>query len=185
MNKGVRAPEGTYTPFSDDFKRPQALSGVDLRGKAFECDVDLHDLKLWQIDAEFFQIGSGRQADWQDTGTEELFVFIYRFGPGFAVYMETDWALYRPPTTYYSAADETKFRVRVNINAAGTETLLTVTPLDGARGGTTHTVNPLSLDVKNDNVTSTSFLAGFTQNYGNVNSAAKASISNFVTDAVQ
>jgi len=96
VNRGVPAPEGTYTPFSDDVNRSHALSGVDLRGESFQCDVDLHDLNLWNDaggeGAEFFQIGVGRQADWRDTGTEEFFVFIYRYGAGFALYMETDWA---------------------------------------------------------------------------------------------
>jgi len=188
VNKGVPASEGTYTPFSDGGRRPHWLSGADLRGKSLQCDVDLHGLNLWNDKggegAEFFQIGAGRQADWQDTFTEEFFVFIYAYGPGFALYMETDWALYRPETTYYSAADETKFRVRVDVNAAGTEALLTVIPLNGVGAGTVHTVNPLPLDATNDNATSASFFAGFTQNGSNINSNAKATISNFVTDAV-
>ena len=188
LNKGLPALEGTYTPFSDDGRKPHALSGVDLRGKSFQCDVDLHDLNLWNAaggaGAEFFQIGAGRQADPSDTGTEEAFVFIYRYWSGFALYMETDWFLYRPATTYYAAADETKFRVRVDVNVAGTEALLTVIPLNGVAAGTVHTVSPLPLDATNDNVTSTSFFAGFTQNFDNINSTAKATISSFVTDAV-
>jgi hypothetical protein len=185
VNQGIRPPEGTYTPFSDDFKRPQALSGVDLRGKSFQCDVDLHDSRLWQYDAEFFQIGAGRQADPGDNGSEEFFVFIYQTGKQFALYMETEWTLYRSPTTYLSAVDETKFRVRVDVDAAGTEALLTVIPLNGAGAGIAHTVNPLPLDVRTDNVTSVSFFAGFTQNRDNTTSTAKATISNFVTDAVR
>jgi hypothetical protein len=180
LNRGVRVPEGTYTPFSDDLKRPRALSGVDLRGKTFQCDVDLYDPKAWIFDAEFFQIGAGREADPADTNTEEFFVFIYQSGAGFALYMETDWALYREATTYYSAADETRFHVRVDVNTAGTEALLTVIPLNGSKAGTAHTVKPLPLDVRIDNVTSASFFAGFTQNRSNVTSRAKASISNFV-----
>jgi hypothetical protein len=187
LNKGLPAFEGTYTPFSDDGRKPQALTGVDLRGKSFQCDVDLHDLNLWNAaggaGAEFFQIGAGRQADPSDTGTEEAFVFIYRYWSGFALYMETDWFLYRPTTTYYAAADETKFRVRVDVNRAGTEALLTVIPLNGVAAGTVHTVSPLPLAAI-DNVTSTSFFAGFTQNFDNINSTAKATISSFMTDAV-
>jgi hypothetical protein len=117
-------------------------------------------------------------------GLEEVFVFIYRYGVGFALYMETDWFLYRPATTYYAAGDESKFRVRVDVNLAGTEALLTVIPLNGVAAGTVHTVSPLPLDAINDNVTSTSFFAGFTQNFDNINSAAKATISSFVTHAV-
>jgi len=189
VNKGIPATEGTFTPFADDAKKPDPLSGINLLGKSFQCDVDLHDHNLWNAaggeGAEFLQIGAGRQADWRDTGTEEVFVFIYRYGAGFAVYMETDWYLYRPATTYYAAADETKFRVRVDINAVGTEALLTVIPLDGVNAGTVHVVNPLHLDATNDNVTSTSFFAGFTQNYDNINSTAKATISSFVTGTVE
>ena len=188
LNKGLPAVEGTYTPFSDDGRKPQALNGVDLRGKSFQCEVDLHDLNLWNAaggaGAEFFQIGAGRQADSSDTGTEEVFVFIYRSWSGFALYMETDWFLYRPATTYYAAADETKFRLRVDVNAAGTEALLTIIPLNGMAAGTVHTVSPLPLDATNDNVTSTSFFAGFTQNFDNIKSTAKATISSFVTNAV-
>ena len=47
-----------------------------------------------------------------------------------------------------------------------------------------HTVNPLPLDATNDNATSASFFAGFTRYRSNINSNAKATISNFVTDAV-
>jgi len=188
LNKGLPALDGTYTPFSDDSRKPHALGGVDLRGKSFQCDVDLHDLNLWNAaggaGAEFFQIGAGRQADPSDTGTEEAFVFIYRYWSGFALYMETDWFLYRAATTYYAAPDETKFRVRVDVNAAGTEALLTVIPLNGVAAGTVHTVSPLPLDATNDNVTSTSFFAGFTQNFDNINSTAKATISSFMTDAM-
>jgi hypothetical protein len=180
VNKGVAAPEGTYTPFSDAFRKPRALGGLDLRGNGFQCDLDLHDTNVWQIDAEFFQIGAGRQADPDDTETEEFFVFIYRSGRQFALYMETDWDLYRDPTTYYAATDETKFRVRVDINAAGTEALLTVTPLDGRGSGTVHTVNPLPLDLRSDNVRSASFFAGFTQNRAGVNSNARATLDNCV-----
>ena len=184
VNLGFPAVEGTYTPFSDDSKKPHALSGIDLRGKTFQCDVDLHHLDLWQVDAEFFQIGAGRQADPTDTDTEEFFVFIYRSGREFALYMETDWALYRPETTYYSAADETRFRVRVEVNAAASEALLTVIPLDGLGAGVEHTVKPLPLDVRSDKVTSVSFFAGFTQNYGNVNSKAKATLDQCAINAV-
>ena len=48
-----------------------------------------------------------------------------------------------------------------------------------------HIVNPLHLDATNDNVTSTSFFAGFTQNYADINSTAKATISSFVTGTVE
>jgi hypothetical protein len=98
--------------------------------------------------------------------------------------METDWFLYRPATTSYAAADETKFRVRVDVNAAGAEALLIVIPLNGLAAGTVHTVGPLPLDATNDNVTSTSFFAGFAQNFDNINSTAKATISSFVIEAV-
>jgi len=60
-----------------------------------------------------------------------------------------------------------------------------VIPLNGVGAGTVHTVNPLPLDATNDNVTSTSFFAGFTQNYDNINSTAKATISSFVTGTVE
>ena len=184
-NLGLPAPEGTYTPFSDAFKRPQALARVDLRGLHFRCDIDLHNRDLWIDDAEFFQLGAGRQADPEDTDTEEVFVFIYRSGSGFALYMETDWALYRPVTTYYSAADETKFRVRVAVNTMGTEALLTVIPLNGVRAGTVHTVNPLPLDLRNDNVRNASFFAGFTQNSSSAKSNAKASVSACAIEEMQ
>jgi len=46
-----------------------------------------------------------------------------------------------------------------------------------------HTVSPLPLGAI-DNVTSASFFAGFTQNFDNIDSTAKATISSFVTDAV-
>jgi len=180
VNKGYRVPEGTYTPFSDDFKKPRALGGLDLRGKSFQCDVDLHDTKLWQPDTEFFQIGAGRQADPEGTGTEEFFVFIYRYGREFALYMETDWALYRDATTYYAAVDETRFRVRVEVDARGTEALLTVRPLNGVGADAVHTVSPLPLDLRNDDARSTSFFAGFTQNQNGVNSNARATLDNCV-----
>ena len=148
VKKGIRANEGTFTPFAGDAKRPDLLSGINLLAKSFQCDVHLHD--VWNAaggdGAEFFQIGVGRQADWRDTGTEEVFVLIYRYGAGFALYMETDWYLYRPAMTYYAAADETKFRVRVDINAAGIDALLTQIPLNGVAAGTVHTVSPLPLD---------------------------------------
>ena len=57
-------------------------------------------------------------------------------------------------------------------------------PLNGVAAGTVHTVSPLPLDATNDNVTSTSFFAGFTQNFDNINSTAKATISSFVTGTV-
>jgi len=69
------------------------------------------------------------------------------------------------------------------VKAAGTEARLTVIPLNGVGAGTVHTVSPLPLDAI-DNVTSTSFFAGFTQNFDNINSTAKATISSFMTDAV-
>jgi hypothetical protein len=178
VSKGVRVAEATYTPFSDDFRKPLALGNVDLRGKTFQCDVDLHDPRLWQEDAEFFQMGAGRQADPADTDTEELFVFIYRSGQRFALYMETDWDLYRPPTTYYAAADETKFRVKVDIDSRGTEALLTVRPLNGAGAGADHTVSPLPLDLRSDDVRNASFFAGFTQNQWGVNSKARVTLAN-------
>ncbi len=184
-NLGLPAPEGTYTPFSDEFKRPQALDRVDLRGLYFRCDIDLHNRDLWLDDAEFFQLGAGRQADPEDTDTEEVFVFIYRAGSAFALYMETDWALYRPETTYYSAADETKFHVRVAVNTTGTEALLTVIPLNGYRAGAVHTVNPLPLDLRNDNVRNASFFAGFTQNSSSAKSNAKASVSACAIEEMQ
>jgi hypothetical protein len=177
MNLDVRVSEGTYTPFSDDFKQPLAV-GLDLRGKSFHCDVELHDTKLWQDDAEFFQIGAGRQADPADTNTEEFFVFIYRYGRQFALYMETDWALYRPETTYYAAVDETRFRVRVDVDARGTEAQLTVWPLNGIGAGAEHKVNPLPLDLRNDDVRNASFFAGFTQNQSRINSKAQVTLSN-------
>ena len=184
-NQGVAVPEGTYTPFSDDLNRPRALDGLDLRGTQFRCDVDLHDVKAWKFDAEFFQIGAGRQADPTDSGTEEFFVFIYRWGINqFALYMETDWTEYRPATTYYSAADETRFRIQVNVDTAGTEALLTVVPLNGAAAGREHAVEPLPLDLRHDNFTSASFFAGFTQNYARVNSTARATLSDCVIDGV-
>ena len=184
INKGHWVPEGTYTPFADDSKRPEALGGIDLRGRSFQCDVDFGALEWWRFDAEFFQIGAGRQADSLDPRGEEFFVFIYRAATGFALYMETDWRLYRPETTYYAALDKTRFRVRVDVNAGGTEAVLSVIPLNGLRAGSVHTVGPLLLDSRNDNVTSTSFFAGFTENYSEVDSVARATISNFIIKGV-
>jgi hypothetical protein len=175
---GMPAREGTFTPFSDELTRPNLLDGVDLRGQRFQCDVDLDNRDLWQVDAEFFQIGLGRQADPGDSRTEEVFVFIYRLDRAFALYMETDWSEYRAPTTYYAAPDETTFRIRVEVNTAGTEALLTVVPLNGSRAHTPHTVKPLSLDLLNDNVRNASFFAGFTHNYSDVKSNARVRLSN-------
>jgi hypothetical protein len=185
INRGLVVAEGTFTPFSDDAKRPRPLANLDLRGTRFRCDVDLHDVNLWVYDAEFFQVGAGRQADPDDTSTEEFFVFIYKSGRNqFALYMETDWAEYREPTTYYSAPDETRFRIHVDIDRAGTEALLTVVPLDGARAGTEHVVSPLLLDLRHDNFTSASFFAGFTQNHTHISSQAKASLDQCVVEAL-
>jgi hypothetical protein len=186
VHRGLPVVEGTFTPFSDDAKKPRALDNLDLRGTRFRCDVDLHNVNLWIYDAEFFQIGAGRQADPDDTRTEEFFVFIYRSGPNqFALYMETDWAEYRDATTYYSAPDETRFRIHVDIDAAGTEALLTVVPLNGLKTGTEHAVNRLLLDLRHDNFTSASFFAGFTQNYLHTSSQAKASLDQCIVEGHQ
>jgi hypothetical protein len=185
VDRGLPVAEGMLTPFSDDAKRPRALDNLDLRGTRFRCDVDLHDVNLWVYDAEFFQVGAGRQADPDDTRTEEFFVFIYRSGRDqFALYMETDWAEYREATTYYSAPGETRFRIHVDIDPAGTEALLTVVPLNGATAGTEHAVNPLLLDLRHDNFTSASFFAGFTQNRSHISSQARASLDDCVVEGV-
>lgn len=176
VERGMRVPEGTYTPFSDDSRRPTAISAFDLRGKSFVCNVDLHARALWQHHAEFFQLGVGRQADPGDTGTEEVFVFMYRDGERFALYMETDWDLYRPDTTYYAASDETRFRIRVAVDPSGTEAQLAVTPLNGTGAGTEHIVAPLLLDLRNDEVRRASFFAGFTQNLPDVISKAAVTL---------
>ena len=183
INQGRRVPEFTHTPFADDVKRPRALDGLDLRGTRVRCDVDLHDVTTWIVDSEFFQIGAGRQADPDDTGTEEFFVFIYRSGlDQFALYMETDWDQYRESTTYYAAPSETRFRIYVDIDVAGTEALLQVVPLDGPRVGTVHPVAPLRLDLRHDNFTSASFFAGFTQNLLQANSDARVNVDNCIVD---
>jgi hypothetical protein len=185
VDRGLLVVEGTFTPFSDDANGPHALDNVDLRGRRFQCDVDLHDVNLWVYQAEFFQVGAGRQADPDDTGTEEFFVFVYKSGrEQFALYMETNWSDYREATTYYSAPGETRFRIHVDIDAAGTEALLTVVPLNGARAGTEHTVNPLLLDLRHDNFTSASFFAGFTQNHSHISSRARASLDRCVVEGV-
>ena len=99
--------------------------------------------------------------------------------------METDWAEYARCYDILLAPDETRFRIHVDIDTAGTEALLTVAPLDGAKAGTVaHAVNPLLLDLRHDNFTSASFFAGFTQNHSHTSSQAKASLDHCVVEGV-
>lgn len=180
---GVAAVENTFTPFSDTLKRPTVLSGLDMRGKSFSADVDLGDPAKWNNDIEFFQLGLGKSAGYFD-GTEESFVFIYKWTDGYHIYYSTNWSEYAatPALEYISGPGETKFHVNVGINAAGTSATLSVTPLDGANAGTTAVLDPYALDGLNDDVTNTSFFAGFTSNYF-LPDSARAVVSNFRTNA--
>lgn len=183
-SSAVAALEGTFTPFSDANKAPTAMSGLDMRGKSYSADLDLGDVNSWTdpdpgFGGEWFQLGLGRQA-YGENETEESYVFIYRNDDKFSMYYNTDWSSYG--TTYDADPAATKFHVKVDINAAGTEATLSVTPLDGPDAHNTVTMLPVPLDTVNDNVTTASFFAGFTTNgYGQ--ETGRAVVSNFKTNA--
>lgn len=185
------AVEGTYTPFSDATKPPRSLDGLDMRGKRYQFDIDLGDKNRWIPNVDWFQVGTGRQAYANDYQTEELFCFIWR-GDGsnnsvsgnFQLYPDSEWYMYASGSSYYNAAaDESKFRVTMAIDSSGTLLTMSVMPLDGANAGTLYVLPPFTVDTY-DNVTSTSFFAGFSNN-DYLPSKARATISNFTTNAGQ
>lgn len=185
MATGVAALEGTFTPFSDGLKAPTVLQGLDMRGKNFSADVDLGPVSGWTdpdvgFGGEWFQLGLGREV--YTDGGEESFAFIYRNDNKFSIYYSSDWTDYALPGCQYDADPAaTKFRISVDINPAGTEATMTVTPLDGPDAMNPTTLDPFPLQME-DNVTSASFFAGFTSNgYGN--ETGRAVVSNFKTNA--
>lgn len=187
-SQAVPSLEGTLTPFSDANKAPTPMSGLDLRGKSYSAEVNLGDVEGWTdpdagFGGEWFQLGLGSQA-LAEGETEESFVFIYRNVDKFSFYYNTDWYSYAqsPAHQYDADPSATKFRLKVDINAAGTEATLTVTPLDGPDAFNAVTLLPAALDTVNDNVSSASFFAGFTTNgYGM--ETGRVVVSNFKTDA--
>ncbi len=179
--------EGTLTPFSDDNKQPTALENLDLRGKSFSADLDLGSVSSWSdpfptSGNEFFQFGLGDNAGIEDD-TEESYVFIYRNGNHFTLHYNSDWSEYAavPSLQYDADPAATKFRVNVDINGAGTTATMTVTPLDGPDAFNATTLDPFPLLI-DDNVSSTSFFAGFTSN-AFMGESGRVVVSNFKTTA--
>lgn len=186
------AVEGTYTPFSDATKPPKTLDGLDMRGKRYQFDIDLGDPNRWIPNIDWFQVGTGRQADALDYQTEEMFCYIWR-GDGingssangrFQLYPSSEWYMYATGSSYYNAAaDESRFRVTMEFESTGTQATMSVMPLNGANAGALFVLPAFTLDGYDD-VTNTSFFAGFSNN-DYLPSKARATISNFTTSAAQ
>ncbi len=184
ISGGIATLDNTFTPFSDGNKRPTALSGLNLRGKSYSADVDLGDPVLWGVNAEFFQLGLGKNGGNVD-GTAESFVSIYKGAAGFRLFASSNFSAdpAGPTLEYVSGAGETKFNVRVDINAAGTTATLAVTPLNGANAGNTTILDPYTLAAGDVAETAnTSFFAGFAGRQA-VWNCARATVSNFKTNA--
>ncbi len=184
ISGGIATLDNTFTPFSDSAKRPTALSGLNLRGKSYSADVDLGDPTLWGVNAEFFQLGLGKNGGNVD-GTAESFVSMYKVATGFRLFASSNFSADPAGLTlgYDASADETKFNVKVDINAAGTTATLAVTPLNGANAGNTTVLAPYTLAAGDVAETANaSFFAGFVGRQAAWN-CARATVSNFKTNA--
>ncbi len=181
------APDSTYTPFSDATKPPKSLA-LDMRGKSYEFDVDLHSLSLWAdvigiTPQEFFVVGLGTGSG--SPGDERVWVVCWK-GPAdvngntFKVELQTDFGV--SANVWYDAySDETKFHVRASVNAANNQMTATVTPLNGLRSGISRDIGPLALVPATDDVSNSYFYSGFYSTA--LKSTAKATLSNLQTTA--
>lgn len=55
--------EGTFTPFSDEFKQPAFLQNLDLRGKWFQFDIDLGNPADWPNPDSTYEYQDGLAAE--------------------------------------------------------------------------------------------------------------------------
>lgn len=123
VSEPIGAIEGTYTPFSDLFKPPRALTG-SLIGRSFVAEVRLEG--EWAIDqmvndGDLLRIGS-------EAGSAS--VIVDRAVGGFRFVDPDDGTAF-----LVDATGATRFRIACAIDLAG-QKMLTVTTLDGASPGT-------------------------------------------------
>lgn len=179
------APDSTFTPFSDATKPPKSVA-LDMRGKSYEFDVDLHDRALWAdvigiTPQEFFVLGLGSGAG--NPGDERAWVICWK-GPAdvngntFKVELQTDLGV-SAGVWYDAYLDETKFHVRASINPANSQMTAIVTPLDGLHSGISHDIGPLALAPVGDDVSNAYFYAGFYSTA--LKSTAKATLTSLMT----
>jgi hypothetical protein len=175
--------EGTHTPFSDYLKPPKDLV-VNMQGRSYTFDLDLHDPSLWYTpvtlaDNEYFAVGLGTGSP--APGAQVAWVMAYK-GPspeGFRIELQTTTVT---GPRYYAPTDETKFHIEVMVSSNNLSMSAVVTPLNGAGAGVQHTIGPLALTYPGvDDVSNVWFFAGFTTFA--TKSKAKATVTELATDA--
>jgi hypothetical protein len=187
-----RAPatDGTFTPFSDAHKPPKTLA-TDLRGRGYSFVLDVHDQALWAggpiwSTRDNFAVKAGSDVDSRD-GRPAVGVIVTKADEGrLRIHAASSFA--HLGDFYLTNANETRFVIGVRFAADNSTMTVDVTPINGTNAGVTDSLTPLPLTVGgtdpllNDDVSAIGFCAGWVS-YAE-RSTAKATITNFVTDAV-
>ncbi len=169
--------EGTYTPFSDAYKKPTplTLSAGDI-SSGFDFEADLNVGGTWATNTETFGLGVG--------STFFRGARVYWDGTGYKVSLSTDDmntnTITDGGTAFAVPADVNKVRVRVHVDGSGNLSG-SVVKLNGA----TLDYSPVSLGsmtVGSALAGGEGFVAGYTA-AGVPNAAGNIQVSNFTTSA--
>jgi hypothetical protein len=186
----VISPEGALTPFSDAQKTPLHFT-ASYAGRSLIAWLDLGARVRWAIPngtpgttstGDFFQFGLGTRAV-TSNANREVWVSAYRtFLTGeYAISLQTNGSAFGPTYNAPFAGGQTRFRVEVRFNGAGSAAELRVTPENGSGSGVEVIAGTLTLDGANDVIANAPVFAAFLS--FELESRAQATVNRIETNA--